>query len=348
MNIKRIAYLDGLRGIAILWVILFHAFTRWPGIVPYKDKFADVFIFKTGHLGVQLFFLISGFVIFLTLDKCKTFDEYIFKRWARLFPSMLGASLIIFLTQSFFNERPYGQHELISVLPGITFISPSWWSLYLGFDLTYMEGPFWSLFVEFRFYVIAGFVYFYLGRPYLIPCLMVCFLGYYSISLLSELTGYFLLDYLRFLGVQLSLFHFGWFAAGACFYEFYRTERETWFLSAMAIGFAAALSMARMDLFELLCASGIVLLFGYSHKFRILQTHLSGQSLLFVGFISYPLYLIHESMLISGIVKINSVFPGIPDIFLPVFPVFLLMTFAFLIQKYIDDNGRRLLLSLKK
>ena len=76
---QRIKYLDGLRGIAILLVILYHAFggNGYNGVIHYGGSFSDVLFFKFGYLGVQLFFLISGFVILMTLEKSKSFIHFI-------------------------------------------------------------------------------------------------------------------------------------------------------------------------------------------------------------------------------------------------------------------------------
>ena len=65
---NRIEYLDGMRGGAIILVFLFHAFARWPTIVPYRNVYADISCVKYGWLGVELFFMISGFVIFMTVS----------------------------------------------------------------------------------------------------------------------------------------------------------------------------------------------------------------------------------------------------------------------------------------
>lgn len=63
-NPSRLHFLDGLRGIAILLVILFHAYSdTWNEFLPYHNQYHDFFIFKYGNYGVQLFFLISGFVL---------------------------------------------------------------------------------------------------------------------------------------------------------------------------------------------------------------------------------------------------------------------------------------------
>ena len=65
--VHRLSHLDGLRGLAILLVMLFHAYARWPDHVPFGAEFADVFVFKTGFIGGSIF-LISGFVILMTLE----------------------------------------------------------------------------------------------------------------------------------------------------------------------------------------------------------------------------------------------------------------------------------------
>ena len=87
---KRVKHLDGLRGLAIIAVFGFHLFAEDP-----KSVFLSK-IFIHGDLGVNLFFLISGFVIFMSLNKSLNFLTFIKKRYFRLFPSMLFASLLYF------------------------------------------------------------------------------------------------------------------------------------------------------------------------------------------------------------------------------------------------------------
>ena len=157
---NRIKFLDGLRGIAILLVVLYHAYTRWGVILPYKNKFSEIFVFKYGYLGVELFFLISGFVILMSLEKCSSFPQFIYKRWVRLFPGMLVATIIIFFSASFFIERPLGIPKSESIISGLLFVEPSWINLLFGTHLSSLEGSFWSLFVEFKFYVLFGLAYF--------------------------------------------------------------------------------------------------------------------------------------------------------------------------------------------
>ena len=75
---KRFHELDALRGIAALMVVFFH-FT----IGRAEAKLG----FKLGTTGVDLFFIISGFVIFMSLSKVKSSLDFVINRVSRLYPT---------------------------------------------------------------------------------------------------------------------------------------------------------------------------------------------------------------------------------------------------------------------
>ena len=58
-------------------------------LYPYGTALADLPGVRFGGCGVQLFFVISGFVIAMTLDRRKTPREFVVRRYARLAPAML-------------------------------------------------------------------------------------------------------------------------------------------------------------------------------------------------------------------------------------------------------------------
>jgi len=103
---NRIAFLDGLRGLAILGVLIFHAYGSFPQHLPSGDRFVVVPI-RLGYVGVQLFFIISGFVILMTLEKCSTLFDFGVRRWLRLFPAMLFASVLIFSYDKGIGTGPF-------------------------------------------------------------------------------------------------------------------------------------------------------------------------------------------------------------------------------------------------
>jgi peptidoglycan/LPS O-acetylase OafA/YrhL len=75
----RISILDGFRAVAIISVMLYHYFSRWTppnnkfSLYPYGN-FYDYFVW--GKLGVQFFFIISGFVIYFTLKKTENLASF--------------------------------------------------------------------------------------------------------------------------------------------------------------------------------------------------------------------------------------------------------------------------------
>lgn len=348
----RLNYVDGLRGIAILLVIFFHAYSRWPTLVPYGDKYAMFPIFKLGWVGVQLFFLISGFVIFLTLDKTESFKSYIYKRWLRLFPAMLIASILIYFTAPMFSERPTGQPQLLDVLPGITFIEPYLWSRILGLELVGLEGAFWSLYVEFKFYIIAGIIYFFCGRKYLAPSLFLIFVCSILISIVHSTSDILIMKNAYKVSRLLSLEHFGWFAAGASFYLHHQSKKGSWFIFALGISFLASIYIGKDSVHTKIAALMVFGLFAISLKSILIQNLLQNRFLLFLGFISYPLYLIHENSMISMIIQMPTNISWLPSFFYPFIPISILSLISYIVAKKCEVIVRKkiegIFLSLSK
>ena len=81
----RIKELDSIRGIACLMVVLFHYTTRY-SISFNTQKTTALLDFKYGGLGVSLFFMISGFVIYLSINNVKDAKTFFIKRFIRLYP----------------------------------------------------------------------------------------------------------------------------------------------------------------------------------------------------------------------------------------------------------------------
>ncbi|MFW0155506.1 acyltransferase family protein, partial [Rothia sp. P6271] len=84
--------LDGLRGLAILGVIIGHFGSPYNEFFPSQPK--SPYEFSFGALGVQLFFMISGFVILLTAIRGKTAKNFVISRFSRLYPSYWVALLM--------------------------------------------------------------------------------------------------------------------------------------------------------------------------------------------------------------------------------------------------------------
>lgn len=330
----RIAFLDGLRGLAIVMVLLYHAYVRWPAVVPFGDAFVDVSLFSWGWLGVQLFFLVSGFVILITLENCLGLKEFLYRRWLRLFPAMLIATLFIYTTAGLFPERPAGQPALSSVLPGLTFIDIKWYQLLFGMPESPLEGAFWSLYVEWKFYVIAGVVYFWRGRNALIAVLISAHLvSVFSMAAAELFPHRYTVSVVKGCSA-LGLTHFGWFAAGATFWLFYKYRDWRWFGGALLLLLSSAAFLRKLDFTVTLPAVLVGLAFASALLIRPLQQLLCSRVLLFLGAISYPLYLIHENLLVALIVKAGQAMQWVPPVALPILPTGAVILLAWLVARY--------------
>lgn len=348
-NPQRITFLDGLRGIAILLVMFFHTYSRYPDVVPYlTDNYGEFPIFKYGYWGVQLFFLISGFVILMTLDKSKSFLQFIGKRWLRLFPAMLVATILIYMTAGILSERPLGIPRLIDILPGLTFMEPSWLSSIFKTTINPLETVFWSLYVEIKFYFIIGILYFTLGKKRAIIGIVVLFVLTMILYFLASVSGVF--EFLAALTVQLGFGQLQYFIMGAWAYLYY-TEKKAKYLVFNAIFLvivAIAIIMTTNNIAEIAWLIIVMSLFLLPICFEKIRFLFSNKFLLLIGFVSYPLYLIHSNAIIALTVKLNSHFSVIPKILLPIIPMGIMILIAYIIAKFIEPNLRRIIKRILK
>ncbi len=149
----RISALDGLRGLAACAVMLAH-FSA-PPVFPPTFKVTSLMAFWStyGQFGVEVFFMISGFVIPLSL-KGKSLRTFIVARFVRLYPifwvcigfSCLVRGLLLPDQQTFSMAR---------ILANATMIP----NQFMGID-SYIEGSYWTLEMELYFYAACGFCWF--------------------------------------------------------------------------------------------------------------------------------------------------------------------------------------------
>ena len=143
--------IDGLRGVAVLSVVAFHAFPSW---------------LKGGFIGVDIFFVISGFlistIIFENLNKKKfSFSNFYARRIRRIFPALLLV-LFFFLILGWFIFLA-DEYKQISkhTMAGIGFVSNFiLWSESGYFENDSDRNPLlhlWSLGIEEQFYLCWPF-----------------------------------------------------------------------------------------------------------------------------------------------------------------------------------------------
>ena len=333
-NKNRLSHLDGLRGVAILFVILFHAYIRWPNIVPYGSEFAGIPVFFYGWAGVQLFFMISGFVILMTLERCSNIADFMLRRWLRLFPAMAIATVLVCVTAPLLSDRPAGTIDFKNVVPGLIFIEPGWLNFVFGSHFRALEGPFWSLFVEVKFYFIFGALYFLLGSRRAIAVLFALFAvtAGFKLFMVKHPHAPAAIYWTNFALKRTSAEHFGWFAAGALLFQYYQKRAHGILLCATGAAAISILVFNGSHLSEKVPVALMALLFFTAILNDSVQRVLRAKVFLFLGFVSYPLYLIHEDAVVSLIAQLGRAAPWMPSILLPALPMVGLVAIAWAVS----------------
>lgn len=316
MASHRLHALDGLRGVAILLVMGFHYFYHLESfyykstLYPYGETFSNVLIFKYGYMGVEMFFIISGFVIAMTLESSRSVLDFVIRRFVRIWPALIVSAVLTFFLLNW-SDAPFTLHRRQSwpnFLPSLTLTPPSLWSdLFPKVD--YVTNVYWSLVVEVRFYMIAAILFWLFARDKLARNLVIFTVVIYIARALLRraMPGYnglfdalFIPDYMP------------WFAAGAVFYELYK-ERLTKTAALVMLAVAYVL-IARISINyavigrDPVVASTAALLF--LAVFWLLSTRPSAvgfleiRPLVWIGECSYSIYLYHYAV---GMVLISQI-----------------------------------------
>ena len=160
-DISRVPYLpglDGMRALAVAAVMVYHANPDWlPG----------------GYLGVEVFFVISGYLITLLLisekERTSTVDmkQFWFRRARRLLPALFTMLIALTIWTSLFDRSALGKLRG-DVIAALLYVS-NWYQIWTGAGYTAANefAPLrhlWSLAVEEQFYVVWPLVMFALLR----------------------------------------------------------------------------------------------------------------------------------------------------------------------------------------
>ena len=284
---NRLEVLDSLRGLAALVVVIFHFTYRYYQIYPQETKM--IFSFYEGKYGVQAFFIISGFVIFMTLNRVERPIDFIMSRFARLYPvfwfCMLLTFTIVFLLGLEGRERTITEMIInLTMIPSV-------------FNTPYVDGVYWTLLYELKFYFWI-FVIFSIGQ---LKNINIIILTYIIIAFIVHFTEY---DSF-FINILYKLFIFDtlpYFLSGILFYQIYFYKRDKFVYLTLFLCFLYC-HLTNHYNNGLISLTLIYLLFLF-FSFRKLNW-LSNKFFIYLGTISYSLYLIHQNI---GYIILNNLY----------------------------------------
>jgi peptidoglycan/LPS O-acetylase OafA/YrhL len=285
--------LDGLRGLAILWVVLYHCHPRLEGTWIY---YASLW----GWAGVVLFFALSGFLItsilLTTRDKPRYFHNFHARRALRIWPVYILVLVVVYLNAPWFiGPSVWGAIKTAPWLAYIFFVQ-NLFHLALPPALQ----PTWALAIEEQYYFVWAPAVRWLRRPWMLVTALGCML---VISPLLR-SGHH-----AWLTPTHTLIHLDGIALGSLIALGMHTlalSRRTWLwmgLVGMAAGFWAAATIAGgtayLDSALAVGFAGMVLaLIASTGSRNPINAGLRSGPLAFYGRISYGLYMIHISIFI--------------------------------------------------
>lgn len=282
---SRLGSLDALRGLAAFGVVLFHylpyyheiyghSFALWPWL-DHSLSF--------GRYGVHLFFILSGFVIFMTLERTAHAGWFGAARAVRLLPALWAGILLTFISVHWLGPQDRAV-SLSTALANATLMHE-----YLG--LEHVDGAYWSLVIEVTFYGWMALL-FYALRDW--SRLRIALWTWMLASYIGVVWWQQIPDNLEFLVKELMFVKYApLFIGGMLIYRIYRYGRP-------AVADAALLALA-------VCHGLVAYKFPYSlfvlGCFAVFSLAVAGRlnglantPMLWLGSLSYSLYLVHQNI----------------------------------------------------
>lgn len=308
MESKRVNEIDLLRFVAALAVVFFHYAFRgyaaddrsimaYPLLAP---------VAKYGYLGVELFFLISGFVILMTASR-GSLKAFAVSRFVRLYPAFWACCTLSFVVIVLLGGDRYSA-SVYQYLVNMTMLS--------GFvGVASIDGVYWSLFVELQFYALVAALVaigrihqaqFFLSLWLVLTVALEMFpVGSLRFLLLTSYSAYFIAGAMSFLIWSRGVSIYRLCVVAAClvlalhqslsgipgFENYYDTHMNRFAVAGIITAFFVVMMLVALRRMGSLCR----------------------QRWLMAGALTYPLYLIHQNI---GFMIFNAAFPVINKHFL--------------------------------
>lgn len=347
----RIAVLDGYRTLAIFCVLTFHYMVKWPVHLqagehfPYEGSFDGITPLHYGWAGVEFFFVISGFVILMTLERCRNVGDFAIRRFARLWSPLFVAATLSTIIIYLIGPKDW----LVSrfdYVASILLIDPSDLAKLLHIAAgKWVDGAYWSLWVEVRFYALIAVAYL-LARRNIVGVWLV-FQGFVFVASLLVHGGMTR----ALLGLAAFPMFLPYFTLGICIYEIYSDGAHRGLAivgavtTACIILFNARFAFIYPDGgpigFIIVNVLIFVLLFLFTINHPVVNVFAS-RPMVTLGQASYSLYLIHQNI---GVAIMRACI-GLGVSYFVVLPltVGLMLAMALLLFRYVEVPAKSFVL----
>ncbi|MCC6286902.1 MAG: acyltransferase [Chitinophagaceae bacterium] len=314
--------IDGLRGVAAILVLISHytwAYDRYFNLLE-----EHAFHFPYGDIGVEIFFIISGFVIFMTITKVKTIKEFFINRFSRLYPTYWLCMLITLCVITLLPVPKLGHYTVKEILTNLTMMSGL-------INVRYIDQVYWSLEIELFFYAIMAVIFYCRGLKD-IDYIVIVWLLLSAVSVFMNFPGE---KYVR------KILILNWaplFITGIAIYKV--KLKEATILNHITILVAFIIYSYNVhekypfDIIPNILITIAYLVF-YIYALKGMP-FLKNRVLLFFGTISYALYLLHN---VVGYAILYRIRDYIHNQFLYcIFTAFITTFLAYIVTKYFDNK----------
>lgn len=274
---KRLVEIDGLRGLAILAIMLFHYF-YW-----YDVKFGHHFQLAVnfswgGNFGNYLFIIISGYVGMISLVKTVKPLDFIVRRLSKLFPAYWAGVILTFTVVSIFS-LPGREVRFKDFLLNFSMLQH-----WLG--VPDVDGAYWILPI---FLVFYGFM-FLIRLTKQVNKIEVLGVGLVFIEMALRLTNFPAKEIIQYWFGFFDYAHL--FLCGILFYQLH-TKGWGWRRGLLIMG-CFLVELTKRQPIETI--SLLVILIIFSLVLNIKNSIFTWRPLVWLGEISYPLFLIHTNI----------------------------------------------------
>ena len=356
---KYLPSIDSLRALAVLAVIIYHV---------------DVNYLPGGFLGVDLFFVLSGYLISSLIIKeykktgsLNLYNFYI-RRARRLLPAVYFMITVVLVVIVMFNGVLLKKSHLDAIFGYI--YSSNWWYIFHKldyFDSFGSQSPFkhlWSLAIEEQFYMIFPLLFLLINRKKkdkdgfykLNRNFLYVILGVILVSLIAHIILFDINNISRiYFGTDTRAFSLLVGVVGAILYPMDKlntkiTPQENLVYSVVSLISIAALITIMIYTSEyntwlyrggflLVAILGIIIIISSGKQHTIMAKLLSFKPVVFIGKISYSLYLWHFPVLVLT-TPVSEI--GKPNIFFVVLRVILTFILAIISYALVETPIRKL------
>lgn len=302
---KHIARIDILRGIAIICVFVYHSqLYLFPGFETAEPTSAKIILLNlvpmaSGWTGVQLFLIISGFLIhlgFLSRKQPLNIVTFYSKRFWRIYPPYLLALIVFCVTGAgiyYYLNDYYGIRHLLTHLLLVHNLSDTY--------IFSINPSFWSLALEMQLYLIYPMFLFMRKKLGVEKTVLIIFLLVPINSFLSRIV-YPDFKYIALISV-VGYWWFNW-CAGALLAECYLNNKRLFGRYNLLIALMGFMAISLSQYFISAELAGQVAVFAWVAFFEwMLYTRINIDNRLYkiiaiVGVVSYSIYLIHQPFLL--------------------------------------------------